>query len=80
MLVSAYPALLWLEAQPSFQHLPEVELWFSFLYRSYNGAMIVALTEIIPVRLRTAGFSVAYSLATALFGGFARIVRSPASG
>ena len=47
-----------------------VELWFSFLYGSYNGAMIVALTEIIPVRLRTAGFSVAYSLATALFGGF----------
>jgi MHS family citrate/tricarballylate:H+ symporter-like MFS transporter len=32
--------------------------------------MVVALTEIVPVRLRTAGFSVAYSLATALFGGF----------
>jgi MHS family citrate/tricarballylate:H+ symporter-like MFS transporter len=70
MLVSAYPALSWLVAQPSFQRLLEVELWFSFLYGSYNGAMIVALTEIIPVRLRTAGFSVAYSLATALFGGF----------
>ena len=70
MLVSAYPALSWLVAQPSFQRLLEVELWFSFLYGSYNGAMIVALTEIVPVRLRTAGFSVAYSLATALFGGF----------
>jgi MFS transporter, MHS family, citrate/tricarballylate:H+ symporter len=70
MLVSAYPALSWLVAQPSFQRLLEVELWFSFLYGSYNGAMIVALTEIVPVQLRTAGFSVAYSLATALFGGF----------
>jgi MHS family citrate/tricarballylate:H+ symporter-like MFS transporter len=30
----------------------------------------VALTEIIPAQLRTTGFSVAYSLATALFGGF----------
>jgi MHS family citrate/tricarballylate:H+ symporter-like MFS transporter len=36
--------------------------------------MIVALTEIVPVRLRTAGFSVAYSLATALFGGFTPFV------
>src|SRR4051794_33862214 len=70
MLVSAYPALSWLVAQPSFQRLLEVELWFSFLYGSYNGAMIVALTEIVPVRVRTVGFSMAYSLATALFGGF----------
>src|SRR5262249_28722669 len=70
MLITAYPALSWLVAEPSFQRLLTVELWLSFLYASYNGAMIVALTEIVPVRLRTAGFSVAYSLATALFGGF----------
>lgn len=47
-----------------------VELWFSFLYGSYNGAMVVALTEIMPVEVRTTGFSLAYSLATATFGGF----------
>ncbi len=70
MLVSAYPVLTWLVAAPSFTRLLLVELWLSFLYGSYNGAMVVALTEIVPVRLRTAGFSVAYSLATALFGGF----------
>jgi MHS family citrate/tricarballylate:H+ symporter-like MFS transporter len=70
MLVSAYPVLVWLVTAPSFTRLLVVELWLSFLYGSYNGAMIVALTEIVPVRLRTAGFSVAYSLATALFGGF----------
>jgi MHS family citrate/tricarballylate:H+ symporter-like MFS transporter len=70
MLVSAYPILAWLVTAPSFQRLLGVELWLSFLYASYNGAMIVALTEIVPARLRTAGFSVAYSLATALFGGF----------
>jgi MFS transporter, MHS family, citrate/tricarballylate:H+ symporter len=46
-----------------------VELWLSFLYASYNGAMVVALTEIVPASVRTAGFSLAYSLATAL-GGF----------
>ncbi|MDR6871323.1 MHS family citrate/tricarballylate:H+ symporter-like MFS transporter [Bosea sp. BE125] len=70
MFVSAYPALSWLVSAPSFVRLLEVELWLSFIYGSYNGAMVVALTEIIPVQLRTTGFSVAYSLATALFGGF----------
>jgi len=45
-----------------------VELWLSFLYGAYNGAMVVYLTEIMPVAVRTAGFSLAYSLATC-FGG-----------
>jgi MFS transporter, MHS family, citrate/tricarballylate:H+ symporter len=70
LLITAYPALAWLVASPSFGRLLAVELWLSFIYGSYNGAMIVALTEIVPANLRTTGFSVAYSLATALFGGF----------
>ncbi|EGH35571.1 citrate-proton symporter, partial [Pseudomonas syringae pv. japonica str. M301072] len=40
------------------------------LYGLYNGAMIPALTEIMPVEVRVAGFSLAYSLATAVFCGF----------
>jgi MFS transporter, MHS family, citrate/tricarballylate:H+ symporter len=70
MLVTAYPALSWLVSAPSFARLLAVELWLSFIYASYNGAMVVALTEIVPLHVRTAGFSVAYSLATAIFGGF----------
>jgi hypothetical protein len=31
--------------------------------------MVVYLTEIMPVAVRTVGFSLAYSLATAIFGG-----------
>lgn len=69
-IFTAYPAMKWLVAAPSFAHMLEVELWLSFLYASYNGAMVVALTEVMPVSVRTAGFSLAYSLATALFGGF----------
>jgi len=69
-LLTAYPALDWLVGDPSFARLLIVELWLSFLYGSYNGAMVVALTEIMPVEVRTVGFSLAYSLATALFGGF----------
>ena len=70
MIVTAYPALQWLVAAPSFARLLTVELWLSFIYASYNGAMVVALTEIVPLHVRTTGFSVAYSLATATFGGF----------
>jgi MFS family permease len=69
-LLTAYPAMLWLTADPSFVRLLLVELWLSFVYASYNGAMVVALTEIMPVEVRTSGFSLAYSLATALLGGF----------
>jgi MFS family permease len=70
MLVSAYPAMLWLVHDASFSRLLAVELWLSFIYGSYNGAMVVFLTEIMPVDVRTSGFALAYSLATAIFGGF----------
>ena len=73
-LFTAYPVLSWLVGSPSFEHMLIVELWLSFLYGSYNGATVVALTEIIPSNIRTTGFSLAYSLATALFGGFTPLV------
>ena len=73
-LLTAYPALAWLVAAPSFINMLIVLLWLSFLYGSYNGAMVVALTEVVPASVRTAGFSLAYALATALFGGFTPLV------
>ncbi|MFJ4156353.1 MFS transporter [Pseudomonas sp. NPDC089752] len=69
-LATAYPALDYLVNAPSFLHMLLVLLWLSFIYGLYNGAMIPALTEIMPVEVRVAGFSLAYSLATAVFGGF----------
>jgi MFS family permease len=69
-LLTAYPALSWLVAAPSFERLLAVELWLSLVYAGYNGAMVVHLTEIMPPAVRTAGFSIAYSLATAVLGGF----------
>src|SRR2546425_8421159 len=38
---------------------------YTTLFRS-----VVFLTEIMPVNVRTTGFALAYSLATAVFGGF----------
>jgi MFS family permease len=70
MLVTAYPAMHWLADAPSFARLLGTQLWLSCLYGSYNGAMVVTLTEIMPADVRTSGFALAYSLATAVFGGF----------
>jgi MHS family citrate/tricarballylate:H+ symporter-like MFS transporter len=69
-LVTAYPAMSWLAASPSFGHLLAVLLVFSFYFGMYNGAMVVALTEVMPVNVRVVGFSLSFSLATAVFGGF----------
>ncbi|MBP0491564.1 MFS transporter [Roseomonas sp. SG15] len=73
-LLSAYPAISWLVGAPSFTRLLVALLWLSFIYGLYNGAMVVYLTEIMPVEVRTAGFSLAYSLATAIFGGFTPLI------
>jgi MFS transporter, MHS family, citrate/tricarballylate:H+ symporter len=73
-LITCYPAMSWLVGRPSFAMLLMVELWLSLVYAGYNGAMGVYLTEIIPAEVRSTGFSLAYSLATALFGGFTPVV------
>ena len=68
-LLTAYPAMAWLAEAASFTRLLMVLLWFSFFFGMYNGAMVAALTEVMPVYVRTVGFSLAFSLATAIFGG-----------
>jgi metabolite-proton symporter len=69
-LLTAYPAMSWLVAEPNFTKLLLVVLWFSFFFGIYNGAMIPLLAEIMPAEVRTASFSLAFSLGTAVFGGF----------
>lgn len=76
MILTAWPVLHWLVGSPSFAHLLMAELWLSFLYGSYNGAMVVYLAEVMPAEVRATGFSLAYSLATALFGGFTPAISS----
>jgi len=76
MIATAWPVLHWLVGSPTFSHLLEAELWLSFLYASYNGAMVVYLAEVMPAEVRATGFSLAYSLATALFGGFTPAISS----
>jgi MFS family permease len=69
-LFTAYPAMSWLVAEPSFTKLLAVELYFSFIFGMYNGPMIPLLAEMMPPKVRTSGFSLAFVTATAIFGGF----------
>lgn len=66
--LTAYPLLAWLVVAPTFGKMLAVELTLSALYGLYNGAMVVTLSEIVPPAARASGFSLAYSLAAALFG------------
>ncbi len=68
-LLTTLPVMHWLTAAPDFTRMTLVLLWFSFFFGMYNGAMVLALTEVMPVYVRTVGFSLAFSLATAIFGG-----------
>jgi MHS family citrate/tricarballylate:H+ symporter-like MFS transporter len=73
-IVTAYPALSWLIGAPSFASLLVVDLTFSLYFGIYNGAMVAALSELVPAHVRASGFSLAYSLAAALFGTFTPLV------
>ena len=55
-IVTAYPTLVWLAASPSFGKMLTALVWLSFLYAGYNGAMVVALTEIVPAEVRDLWF------------------------
>jgi len=68
-LVTAYPAGL-AGLRDNLRKMLTVELVFSFYFGLYNGAMVAALTEIVPAHVRTTCFSLAFSLAVALFGTF----------
>ncbi|PAF45294.1 tricarballylate/proton symporter TcuC [Helicobacter sp. 11S02629-2] len=74
-LITAYPALHFLTSgHISFGKVIAVELWLSFIFGAYNGAMVVALSEFVPKEIKALGFSFAYSIAVAIFGGFTPVV------
>jgi MHS family citrate/tricarballylate:H+ symporter-like MFS transporter len=67
-LVTAYPALSWLAANPTLEKLLAVQMMFSFYFGTYSGAMLGSLVEIVPAHVRTTCFSIAFALAAGIFG------------
>lgn len=68
--LTAYPALHWLVASPTFGKMLAVEMMFSFYFGIYSGTMLACLVEIVPKHVRTTCFSLAFALAAGLFGTF----------
>jgi len=69
-VVIAYPAMLWLVAEPSAGRLISVFLLYSAWFGLYYGAMTPLLAEVMPREVRTTGYSFAFVTATAVLGGF----------
>lgn len=68
--VFSYPCMQWLVAAPSFGRLLFVELFLGSLYGMWQGVLVGALVTMMPASVRTSGWSLAYSLTYAIFGGF----------
>jgi MFS family permease len=66
----SYPCMAWLVSAPSFERLLMVEMFLGSIYGAWQGVLISALVNMMPASVRTSGWSLAYSLTYAIFGGF----------
>lgn len=73
-VITAYPMLSWLAAEPTVFKFVVFELWFSFLYASYSSVQVAAMVELVPASARTAGYSFAQAVAAAVLGGFTPMI------
>lgn len=74
MAVIAYPAFAWLVASPSIEKLFLAQVTLGILTALYVGALPALMAELFPVRMRATGLSISYSVAVAVFGGFAPFI------
>lgn len=72
--VIAYPLFAWLVAAPSIEKLLIVQISLGVLTALYVGALPALMAELFPVRMRATGLSISYSVAVAVFGGFAPFI------
>ena len=61
-------------AQGSLVVVMSVQVLFALMIASFSGPGPAAISEIFPTRLRTTWMSAGYSLAVAIFGGFAPFI------
>lgn len=74
MLVIAYPAFAWLVIEPTIEKLFIAQITLGVLTALYVGALPALMSELFPARMRATGLSISYSVAVAVFGGFAPFV------
>ncbi|MEX3953698.1 MFS transporter [Paraburkholderia sp. EG287B] len=66
-----YPMFALLQRHPTLGWLLVLQGAAGIFKAAYSGPMPALMSEIFPVRVRSAGLSIAYSLGVTLFGGFA---------
>jgi MFS family permease len=74
LIAAAYPAFLYLTAQPSALSLILMTLVIMGLHSLSGALMFVLLPELLPRAVRTTGFGMIYSIGVCLFGGSTQFV------
>jgi MHS family proline/betaine transporter-like MFS transporter len=70
-LLLPYPLFASLAAQPPLAHVLAIQALLAVAIALFSGPGPAAIAEMFPTRLRSTWMSIGYSLAVALFGGFA---------
>ena len=73
---TALPLLTWVATARTFAALLAFQVWVGAQLAIYLGALPALMAELFPTRIRTTGLAVSYSLAVALFGGFAPVINA----
>jgi MFS transporter, MHS family, proline/betaine transporter len=73
-LLLPHPSFAILLSNPSLPTAIAVQVFFALAIALFSGPGPAAIAEIFPTRMRSTWMSIGYSLAVALFGGFAPYV------
>lgn len=72
--VLCYPLFGLMLSHPSWGLVVAIQVLFAIMIATFSGPGPAAIAEIFPTRLRSTWMSAGYSLAVALFGGFAPFI------
>lgn len=74
VLISTYPLFAWLVATPALGVLLLLQAVIGIFVACYAGSIPALVCELFPTSIRTTAVSMSYSLAVAIFGGFAPFI------
>jgi MFS family permease len=74
LILAAYPAFLYLTAQPSALSLALMTAVIMGLHSLSGGLMLVLVPELLPRAVRTTGFAMIYAVGVCVFGGTTQVV------
>ena len=72
--VSAYPAFVFLVANPSLARIVAIVCWLSLLKAAYSGTLPALMAELFPTATRSTGIALSYNISVPIFGGFAPFI------